>query len=138
MITTDELVDKIKSTAPRVRLEGAGLVAGGERFIVEGDIGLTEDGVLAYAARRIEIAMAPDQERQGLLGIERDGKILRWRPGTVLTYAVWRPSFSGDAEYQAVVAGIASATAGWQSLCGVEFRHVNEKDTPTRPCSSAT
>jgi hypothetical protein len=137
MITTDDLVDRIKDEAPQVHLECEPLGISSRRFVVEGDIGLPESKVLSYAARRIEIAEAvhadPGAEKQGLLGIERDGKILRWRPGQVLTYAVWRPSFGSDAEsdaeYQAVVEGMEAATADWQSICGITFEHVAAKDT---------
>ena len=132
MITTSELVDMIKEEVPRVTVRCAPLGIDTERLVVEGDIGLSDAGVLAYAARRIEIAEAvaadPDAEKQGLLGIERDGKTLRWRPGTTLTYTVWRPSFGSDEEYRAVVSGMASATADWQSICGVTFEHVLAKD----------
>jgi hypothetical protein len=133
MITTDELVDQIKAEVPQVQLTCEPLGIAGRRFVVEGDIGLTEAGVQAYAARRIEVARAlladPDAEKQGLLGIERGGKILRWRPGKKLTYAVWRPSFGGDEEYEAVIDGMESATADWQSICGIAFEHVAAKDT---------
>jgi hypothetical protein len=133
VINTTELVDKIQAEAPRVRLRCEQLGIDSERFIVEGDVGLTDTGVLQYAARRIEIAEAtqrvPDTEKQGLLGIERDGKILRWRRGKSLTYTVWRPSFDTDDEYQAVVRGMTAATADWQSICGVTFEHVTVKDT---------
>jgi hypothetical protein len=133
MIRTTELVDKIKADVPLVRVECAELGISTERFVVEGDIGLDDAAVPAYAARRIEIAEAvladPAAEKQGLLGIEREGKVLRWRPGTKLTYAVWRSTFGTDAEYRAVVDGIASATAAWQSICGIEFEHVVAKDS---------
>ncbi|GIE97636.1 matrixin family metalloprotease [Paractinoplanes rishiriensis] len=133
MIKTSELVEQIKADAPRVHLTCKALGIDTERIVVEGDIGLRDSAVLAYAARRIEIAEAlqsdPDAEKQGLLGIERDGRTLRWRPGTKLTYAVWRPSFGSDEEYTAVVDGMAAATADWQAICGVEFEHVVAKDT---------
>lgn len=133
MIKTSELVDKIKDEAPRVPVVCKPLGIDTEVLVVEGDIGLSEPGVLSYAARRIEIAEQalgdPNADKQGLLGIQRDGKTLRWRPGTKLTYAVWRPSFPTDDEYDAVVAGMNSATADWESMCGVEFEHVVAKDT---------
>jgi hypothetical protein len=133
VIKTDELVDKIKDEAPRVRLTCERLGIDTEMIVVEGDVGLSNAGVLSYAARRIEIAEAvlgdPDAEKQGLLGIERDGKTLRWRPGKKLTYAVWRPSFGTDDEHHAVVEGMAAATADWQSICGIAFEHIAAKDT---------
>jgi hypothetical protein len=133
MTTTSELVDLIRANAPRVQLVCPPLGIDTSRILVEGDIGLSEDGVLEYAARRIEIAEAvsadPDAEKQGLLGIERDGKILRWRPGAKLTYAVWRPSFNTEGEYRATVDCMNAAAGDWQSICGVEFEHVAARDT---------
>jgi hypothetical protein len=132
MITTSRLVDLVNDRAESVVLKCPPLGIDTTRVIVEGDIGLTDVGVLEYAARRIEIAEAvsadPGAEKQGLLGIERDGRTLRWRPGTTLTYVVYRPSFANDAEYQAVVDCMAAATADWQSICGVEFEHVADRD----------
>ncbi|WP_430790202.1 matrixin family metalloprotease [Actinoplanes sp. G11-F43] len=133
MIPTSELVERIRAEAPRVPLICERLGIDTERLVVEGDVGLTEQNVLSYAARRIEIAEAlqadPDAEKQGLLGIERDGRTLRWRPGKTLTYVVWRPSFPNDQEYRAVVDGMASAVSDWQSICGIRFEHVAAKDT---------
>lgn len=132
MITTDELASKIETESPIVVLQCPQLGINTERFVVEGDIGLTRNRVIPYAARRIEIAKAlredPDAERQGLLGIERDGKILRWRRAKQLSYCVWRPSFGSDEEHSAVVEGMAAATSDWQGICGVEFLHVKSKD----------
>jgi hypothetical protein len=132
MITTSELVSKIESESPRVVLRCEQLGIDRERLVVEGDIGLSSNRVVPYAARRIEIAKAleedPEAERQGLLAIERDGKILRWRRGKRLSYCVWRPSFDSDAEHAAVVDGMASASSDWEGICGIEFEHVVTKD----------
>ena len=67
--------------------------------------------------------------KQGLLGIERGGKTLRWSPGKILTYCVWRPSFASDKEHADVVAGMQAATADWESICGARFEYRSEKDT---------
>jgi hypothetical protein len=132
VITTDELASKIETESPRLILQCPQLGIDTERFVVEGDIGLKSNRVISYAARRIEIAKAlqedPDAERQGLLGIERDGKILRWRRGKQLSYCVWRPSFGTDEEHAAVVEGMAAASSDWEGICGVEFKHVQSKD----------
>jgi hypothetical protein len=132
MITTSELASKIESEAPKVVLRCPQLNIETERYVVEGDIGLTPDEVIPYAARRIEIAQAlqgdPNAERQGLLGIERDGKTLRWRHAKQLTYCVWRPTFGTDEEHAAVVEGMAAATSDWEAICGVHFEYVPSKD----------
>ncbi|MFE5409415.1 hypothetical protein [Microbacterium sp. NPDC056569] len=133
MISTSDLVAKIEAQSPRVSVTRGPLGDGAEeRLVVEGDIGLTPAQVLPYAARRIEIARAleddPDAEKQGLLGIERDGKLLRWRRGMTLTYCVWRPSFGSDDEHAAAVKGMRAATSDWSAICGVEFEHVAQHD----------
>jgi hypothetical protein len=133
MITTPELVHKILTEAPTVEVECTALgIPLSKRFIVEGDVGLTESGVAAYAAQRIEIAVRvqgePDAEGHGLLGIERNGKILRWRPGKTLTYCVWHQTFQTDAEYEATVDGMTEATSNWESICGIRFEHLRGKD----------
>jgi hypothetical protein len=132
MTTIDELVSKIEGQSPKVTLECQPLGIKTERLVVEGDIGLKPSRVVPYAARRIHIAKAlednPETERQGLLGIERDGKLLRWRRGKKLTYCVWRPAFDSESEHAAVVEGMAAATSDWEGICGVEFEHVQALD----------
>lgn len=134
MITTSELADKIKEESPIVEVECQALgIERSKRFIVEGDIGLKESSVASYAARRIEIAESAqglsDEDFQGLLGIERNGKTLRWLPGKTLTYCVWRPTFPNDTEHAKVVEGMREATSNWESICGIRFEHIEEKDT---------
>lgn len=133
MITTDQLVTKIEEQSPRVVLKCPDLGIDTERLVVEGDIGLSVDQVIPYAARRIEIAEAvakdEDAEKQGLLGIERDGKILRWRRGRRLTYCVRRATFESDREYAAAVDGIRAATSDWAGICGVAFEYDSDRDS---------
>lgn len=132
MITTDQLVTKIEEQSPRVVLKCPELGIKTERLVVEGDIGLGIDQVIPYAARRIEIAQAveedPSAETQGLLAIERNGKILRWRRGKRLTYCVRRATFGSDEEYAAAVDGIRAATSDWAAICGVAFDYDAGKD----------
>jgi hypothetical protein len=132
VITTSELASKIEAETPKAILQCPQLGIDTHRYVVEGDIGLTDNRVIPYAARRIEIAKAletdENAERQGLLAIERDGKILRWRRGKRLSYCVWRPTFESDEEHAAVVEGMAAATSDWSGICGVEFQYVPIKD----------
>ena len=128
MITSDELADKIKNGgAPRVQLKCDKLDINEERFIVEGDIGLTAGGVATYAVERVELATrlagGSQEQRQGLLGMERDGKTLRWARGRELTYCVWRETFDSDEEHQKVIDGMRDATEGWENICGIKFKH---------------
>ena len=136
MITTDQLVTKIEDEAPRVVLECPDLqLPRTELVVVEGDVALGPDDVIRFAAPAIEIAKRvaedPDAEKQGLLGMERDGQLLRWRPGRQLTYCVRRPTFDTEEMYQVAVAGMKTASADWSGICGVEFTHVESLDRDT-------
>lgn len=132
MLTTEQLIDKIKAEAPQVTIECEQLGVKTTRFIVEGDVGLSEDALLTYAAGRVDLAEKvtadPSVKKDGLIAIESDGKILRWARGKVLDYCVFRPTFNTDEEYERVVSDMQDATADWSAVCGVEFLYRPEKD----------
>ncbi|SNS21062.1 hypothetical protein SAMN06893096_102519 [Geodermatophilus pulveris] len=69
-----------------------------------------------------------DARERGLVGILRGGRIVRWKPGTVLTYCVLRTTFPEDDRYEEVVAHMTQATADWEGTCGVDFAHVPAAD----------
>ena len=64
-----------------------------------------------------------------LVGIMQDGKLVRWPPGTVLTYCVLVNTFPRQEWYEKVVANMEQATAAWEVVCGVQFRYLPEFDT---------
>lgn len=132
MPSTDDLLRKIRRQAPQVRIRCDQLGIDTTRFIVEGDVGLSEERLLPYAAERLALAERvnadPSVRKQGLIAIEVDGKILRWSRDKVLDYCVFRPTFNTDEEYQRVVEDMRFATADWSALCGVEFLYRPEKD----------
>lgn len=64
-----------------------------------------------------------------LIGIVQDGKVVRWSPGTVLTYCVLRHTFPRDEWYQEAVENMQAATAAWEETCGVEFDYRANLDT---------
>ena len=69
------------------------------------------------------------QPTSDLVGILQDGKLVRWPPGTVLTYCVLVNTFPRQEWYEEVVANMQKATAAWEAVCGVQFRYVPELDT---------
>lgn len=132
-MTPDQLAELIKGKSPKVHLKCERLGIDEERFIVEGDIGLTEQGVATYAVERVELAKSINDnshdEKQGLLGKTKNGKMMRWPRGATLTYCVWKPTFDTDEEYQKAVQGMRDATQGWENICGVSFKHEPQFDT---------
>jgi hypothetical protein len=64
-----------------------------------------------------------------LVGIMQDGKLVRWPPGTELTYCVLLTTFPRQEWYEEVVANMQQATADWEAVCGVRFRYVPTLDT---------
>lgn len=128
----DDLVTKIKDSAPRVELSCEALGVTDTRYVVEGDVGLSEADIIEYAAVRIDLAerMAQDPGvvKRGLVSVTQDGDIVRWQRGKELDYCVYRPTFKTDEEYQTVVDNMATATAEWSALCGVRFKYRADKD----------
>jgi len=105
-------------------------------YAVEGDLLLDDLALQEYSrarAKRETGATDPDA-REGLVAMTDDaGSIIRWRPGLVLTYVVCKALFTELARYNTAVTTMAEATAGWESLCGVEFRHLDALDTDPNP-----
>jgi len=105
----------------------------GKRFYVaEGDLLLDDEGLTEYAHRQAAAAQKPDapppdhtfvERRRRLLAITRAGKVVRWRDGLALTYAVDRSSFARARDYKTVSANMREATRAWQDVCGIRFEH---------------
>lgn len=123
-----ELFEKLKKQKRKIDLNGE------TRYIVEGDLILTETDLFAYAVRRVaeEQAMVPGvlaPVREPLVGMTDDsGRIVRWKKGLVLTYWVQRNTFIVQEQYDLVVRSMRQATAAWEAVCGVNFRHMAELD----------
>lgn len=66
--------------------------------------------------------------RSELVGILQGSKIVRWAPGTALTYCVLRKTFNNQAQYEEVVANMLAATRAWEETCGVRFEYRDDLD----------
>jgi hypothetical protein len=116
-------------------------------YVVEGDLVLDEDQLALYAInedrRRTELALqiAPgnllagmanigaDPMSDALLGIvTREGKFVRWKEGTILSYCVLRDTFSSQERYELVRDNMQLATNDWERTCGVRFEHRAQLD----------
>jgi len=64
-----------------------------------------------------------------LIGISDGGKLLRWAPGTVLSYCVLRQTFPRDDWYEEVAENMWTAVNDWAETCGVEFQYVEGADS---------
>jgi Dual-action HEIGH metallo-peptidase len=135
------LLDVLTNTAKRVQVDGE------EFFVIEGDLTLDADELAIYAInqgrlrRERVLGMAPGSLAAGIanVGPEPDsgalvgittqgGKIVRWREGLTLTYCVLEGTFSGQDRYTFARDNMQAATADWQEICGVQFRHRTELD----------
>lgn len=63
-----------------------------------------------------------------LIGIIQGGKIVRWSPGTVLTYCVLRHTFPREEWYEEVVDNMQTATTSWEEVCGITFEYRSDRD----------
>lgn len=123
------------------------LIDGEVYFVKEGDLMLDEDEHELYLqqqqAREAYRQTARLSEGAGfgeasitdelfrtsaLVGIVQDGRIVRWSPGTVLTYCVLRQTFPRDEWYEEVVYNMQAATTAWEETCGIQFHYRNELD----------
>ena len=116
----------------------------GEAFwVVEGDLLLDDDQLAVYADQQDAIAemVRMKSDRPGLqgtglirpqtvalVGILQAGKMVRWKPGLVLTYCVLRSTFLNQAQYERVRDNVVAATGAWEGACGIKFEHRPELD----------
>jgi hypothetical protein len=112
-------------------------------YVAEGDTLLDEHQLAAYSlereareklwqARAAASAAGLGTERlhgnvRGLVAQTQGGRIVRWRPGTVLSYRVVRETFSQE-NYDVVVAAMRAACLEWEQTCGVDFKHRADLD----------
>lgn len=125
-------------------------------FVVEGDILMDEAELLIYANQREvvdrvrKLEEAADRAGMGSTTIvppmdsvdtsplstvrmwltvhTRDGDIVRWPRGGVLTYCVLENSFDSREEYVFVRDNMRQAAMDWESTCNIKFSHVTDAD----------
>ncbi len=135
----EDLYSHLKGKLNTVEIEGETL------YVAEGDTLLDPDQLRIYAevreqenkareaAKRADEAgfgsAKLDEPSHGLIASTKNGKIVRWKPGAILTYRVAKGSFGSDAQYKLVVDSMRKATAEWEQTCGVNFEHRVALDT---------
>lgn len=135
--TSADTLTKLRSRLKEVEIEGE------KFFIAEGDMLLDEDQLDIYARQRDALQREQalraeraalgagdivDDEPARLVGITVNGKLVRWKPGTVLSYCVIKNTFS-NTNYQMVRENMAKATAAWEGICGVKFQYRADLDS---------
>jgi len=133
-----DLYQLLKEKLNRIELDGETL------YVAEGDTLLDDEQLRIYAevrekenearaaakkademgfgASRLEVS-------HGLVAMTRNGKVVRWAPGTVLTYRVARSTFPSEDRYRMVVENMRAATEEWERTCGVNFEHRAKLDS---------
>jgi len=103
-----------------------------DKYVVEGDVLLDEDELKLYYLRMRddERTVTPPRsiEPRLIVLVGAEGKPIRWRPSTPLTYAVLRRTFRSDAEYNTVVNAIGAASDEWEKWCAIDFQHRPDLD----------
>lgn len=133
-----DILTELQQGLKRVEIDGENF------FIAEGDILLDEDQLSIYARLRLAERLAREareertraglvslleEEASRLVGIMGpDGKPVRWKPGTVLSYCVLRNTFTSEERYQQARENMAAATEAWESTCGVNFEYRQDLD----------
>lgn len=130
------------TTAARKEVE----IDGETFYVAEGDLLLDADELEIYLRQQEALARekalkleraalgAADivqEEPARLVGVTENGKLVRWEPGTVLSYCVLKNTFS-DTNYQMVRENMAQATEAWEAICGIKFQYRPDlDDSPT-------
>jgi hypothetical protein len=111
-------------------------VGGKAYYLLEGDLLLDEMQLAEYALAHenppTEASVAETDvggQRARLLGIARNGKMVRWKPGMILSYFVSRETFPSQQQYQTAREAVRSATEDWMKVCGVQFEYRPQLDT---------
>jgi hypothetical protein len=135
-------LEQLRSSARRVTL---GTDGGETYYVLEGDLLYDDDELELHAlqqdvrAKAKEVGLTPDAQsgrEDALVVVAPGGKIVRWRPGKVLTYTVLRESFPTEDNYNVVVESVKAATQAWQDTCGIMFEHRSEFDAHTNVSAS--
>jgi hypothetical protein len=114
MASEQEIFEQLKQRKRSFDIDGV------THWVVEGDLVLNETRLRAYARAQ---AGPTGEKKPGLVAMERDGKLLRWAPGKVLTYGVQRATFRDDASYQRAIRDVRLASGDWAAVCNVRFEY---------------
>lgn len=113
------------------------VVRGRRYFLAEQDLLLDEAGLDEYAQHAAAASHRPEDappqlafvdRGRRLLARTRSGKVVRWRDGLTLGYAVERASFDSAREYREVTDNLRQAALAWQEVCGVRFEQRADLD----------
>jgi hypothetical protein len=104
----------------------------GDRYVVDGDLLLTEAEALKHLGEQTSAPRVEDSPGQdtGYLILAQSG-VWPARTARNLTFAIDRTSFQRDDQYELVKANLAAAANEWSKACpscGVKFVHVDELD----------
>ena len=138
-----DLLSKLKGSLKKITIKDGDVTE--ELYRVEGDMLLDEDQLEMYALQREALDrersmqkeradlgagdLAPQEGRSSLVAVTSNGKLVRWKPGLVLTYCVLRNTFTTQAKYDLAVASMKQATWAWENVCGIKFEHKSALDT---------
>jgi predicted Zn-dependent protease len=137
------LFEELKITVPNADIDGT------RYYFVEGDRRLNEDELLVYSVELqlqfktyhaqlnlpLELRLALTADRDALVSEVEGGGIVRWRPGSRLTYRIDKGSFmglvDGQQKYLRVVEEFTMATRAWMSIVNAsvpQYEHRPELD----------
>ena len=109
-----DLMESIEANAPSF-IEG-----GKTYYIVERDLAVAEDQLEAYAKGIVAPKPTPGEDLasglEELVAATINGKVMRWKLGTKLTWALDRSTFSSSEQANRVQAFVEKATADWNSV----------------------
>lgn len=123
----EPMFDKLKGTLKKVEIDGEVF------YIAEGDLLIDEQHLPQYALKRA--ASQPVDEanfRSQLIVAAENGKMVRWKPDTILSYCILKNTFGSQEKYEMARNNMTRAVWDWEAVCGVKFEYKAELDnSPT-------
>jgi len=96
-------------------------------YVVEGDLLMDEDELFQYFIKNVDtdIAYYSDYQKDSdkLLGIMRNGNLIKAPNPQKIKYAIVRNSFSSIDKYNQTVQWMQDATNDWSAICNVSFEY---------------
>jgi hypothetical protein len=131
-MTTEQIADELRA---RIEAQGTVMIGGKPHFVVEWDRLIPPDQLGSYVIERAKQLTAPPPEAPAdrlTSATTPGGKILRWRPGLELSYAVLKATFITSGLYDLVRANIFQAARDWERICGVKLIYLEQLDDGVR------
>jgi hypothetical protein len=123
-------------------------------YTVEEDLALNELELTVFHGQMLQLAQVAAKSRVGQLPFPtsftsadpaaspfvqtplrsqtEQNRVVRWVPGSTLTYCVLKWSFGSNEQYELVKSNMHKACEDWEKTCNIKFQHIESLDLVPR------